>query len=160
MKRKIGIIVILLLIAVACYFIGQYNVKKSLFSLSEDFDQQKTEVEKEEILYIPVGSEVEGSVSMGSASVTLTFDYEWKLLNGRSLPEDANLKLEITCPELPDGNLEWAFEPGKIEERGKVTVDLKAFKGKEIQMKVICQGDFTEGNGIILKNIYVSKLYT
>ena len=159
MKRKIGIIIILALIAIACFFVGQHNVKRSLFSLSEDFNGQKTEVQKENVLYLPVGSDIEGSVNMGSSYVTLTFDYEWDLEDDQMLPEDANLQIDISCPEIPDNHLQWAFEPGKIEKKGSAAVDLKSFKGRKIQMKITCKGGGDGKMGVFLKNIYISKMY-
>lgn len=159
MKRKIGIIILLLIIAVACFVIGQRNVKKSLFVLSEDFNSQKTEVGKKDMLYLPAGSVMEGAVDMGSSYVTLTFDYEWKVAEGQDIPENANLQIDVICPEMPDAPLQWAFEPGKIRESGSVAIDLTAFKGQNVQIKISCKGKFSGDIGIFLKNIYVSKLY-
>ncbi len=159
MKKKLGIVILLAVIAAGCFFVGQYNVKKSLFALSEDFAKTKVEDNGVSLLSLHPGDEIEGSLKLGSSYVTLTFDYEVKLPDGEQLSSDANLEINVTCPDIPDGRILWAFEPGKMETSGSMNVDLKAFKGKNINMKFTCKGSLPKGGKVRVKNIYVSKMY-
>lgn len=159
MKKKIGIIVLLIIIAAGCFAVGQINVKRSLFSMSDAFEYAATEYNEEKVLYLTCDEGAEGSVDLGSSYVTLSFDYEIEMSSGETMPEDANLQIDITCPEMPENSLQWAFEPGKMQASGSMDVDLKTFKGKEVDIKFTCKGNFEEGCGIILKDMYVSKMY-
>lgn len=159
MKKKLGIIILLVVVAVGCFLIGQYQVKKSLFSASEDFNVVKKEYNGEDVLLLTPDSFAQGSLRLGSSYVSLTFDYEVYLPDEQPMPSDANLQIDITSPDAPDNHLQWAFEPGKMEHTGSMSVDIKAFQGKNIDMTFTCKGSFSEESGIVVRNVYISKMY-
>ena len=153
--RKIKIAAFLLAILVICGIIGQMNVRKKLVDVCPDalpwsFEGNSAglDVHTDEI--------TEGNFTLSSSFVTLEFDYE--IYDVVDIPSDGNLHIEIISAASPENILLWEFVPGTLESSGHVQIDLKAFKGQEIQIRISCKGDFAQG-GIRLENLKLSKLY-
>ena len=155
-KKKIGVGILLLAILVLCGFIGQLNVRKSLFKVSSDFAAFAVDDDGDGALIIKDGNISESTFKLDNSFVTLEFSYE---LYGIQ-PVNANLHIEVRSLDFPENVLEWEFVPGTMLPQGAMKIDLKSFKGQTVQMSIACKGEFEESGGVLLKDIYLSKLYT
>ena len=154
--RKIKLAAVLLVILVICGVVGQMNARKELFKVCSDAFAW-TDTDGSKGLDVQAKTVVQGTFLLDDSFVTLEFDYE--IYGMESVPEDGNLHIEIRSAALPDNVLQWEFVPGTMENSGTVQIDLKVFKGQQIQISISCKGGFLDDSGVLLNNLQLSKLY-